>query len=115
MTEDQYCVCKPNYVGDRCEACGPGYFGEPNTPGGSCEPCQCNGNIDVQDYRACNSVSGLCQVKMIRKSFLRPVMNQFLPIGSSRGRVKKKIGGGGVSTGQLSLFIFFIFFLFLTS
>ena len=28
-----YCVCKPNYVGDRCEFCGPGYYGQPETIG----------------------------------------------------------------------------------
>ena len=60
--EDQFCECRPNYVGDRCEACGPGYFGEPETPGGSCAPCQCNGNIDVTDHAACDRVSGLCQL-----------------------------------------------------
>ena len=27
------CVCKENYVGDRCQFCGPGYYGEPETPG----------------------------------------------------------------------------------
>ena len=60
--EDQFCVCKPNYVGDRCEACGPGYFGEPETPDGECQPCQCNGNIDTMDHNACNRVTGLCQL-----------------------------------------------------
>ena len=27
------CVCKPNYIGDDCGTCGPGYYGEPNTIG----------------------------------------------------------------------------------
>ena len=27
------CVCKPNYIGDDCGMCGPGYYGEPNTIG----------------------------------------------------------------------------------
>ena len=27
------CVCKENYVGPSCEFCGPGYYGEPQTPG----------------------------------------------------------------------------------
>lgn len=58
-TED-YCICQPNYVGGRCEHCGPGYFGEPETPGDYCKPCQCNGNIDVSDAEACDRVSGLC-------------------------------------------------------
>ena len=31
-TED-YCICKDNYVGGRCENCGPGYYGQPETMG----------------------------------------------------------------------------------
>lgn len=27
-----------------CHSCAPGYFGDPLTPGGSCQPCNCNGN-----------------------------------------------------------------------
>ena len=27
------CVCKPNYYGDSCEDCGPGYYGEPEDLG----------------------------------------------------------------------------------
>ena len=27
------CICKPNYLGDRCEFCGPGYFGQPEVLG----------------------------------------------------------------------------------
>ena len=60
--EDQYCICQPNYVGDRCEACGPGYFGEPDSVNGTCEPCQCNGNIDITDHTACDRITGLCQL-----------------------------------------------------
>ena len=28
-----YCECKPNYVGERCEKCGAGYFGRPEEAG----------------------------------------------------------------------------------
>ncbi len=58
-TED-YCECKPNYVGGRCEACGPGYFGEPEVPGDFCKPCNCSENINVTDPGSCDPVSGLC-------------------------------------------------------
>ena len=54
------CECQPNYVGERCETCGPGYYGEPETPGSFCQPCQCNGNIDTSDPAGCDSVTGLC-------------------------------------------------------
>ena len=27
------CVCQPNYVGDRCQYCGPGYYGQPEVIG----------------------------------------------------------------------------------
>ena len=32
-TNGSICVCKENYVGDRCQFCGAGYYGEPETPG----------------------------------------------------------------------------------
>lgn len=31
--ENGYCVCKPNYMGDRCQYCGPGYYGQPEIVG----------------------------------------------------------------------------------
>ena len=62
------CVCKPNYVGDRCETCGPGYFGMPEVIGDECKPCDCNGNIDVTDPEACNNQTGICQ-KCLENTF----------------------------------------------
>ena len=58
----QVCECQPNYVGERCQHCGPGYFGQPETPGSSCQACQCNGNIDPQDPAGCDRVTGLCEL-----------------------------------------------------
>ncbi|CAI2351123.1 unnamed protein product [Caenorhabditis sp. 36 PRJEB53466] len=54
------CNCKPGYTGDRCDRCAAGYFGQPQQVGGSCEPCQCNGNNNLTDSRSCHPVSGDC-------------------------------------------------------
>ncbi|TRY60964.1 hypothetical protein TCAL_05712 [Tigriopus californicus] len=56
-----YCVCQPNYMGDRCQFCGPGYFGQPEVIGDYCKPCECNNNINVTDPDACDMFSGICQ------------------------------------------------------
>ncbi|GFO42017.1 laminin subunit alpha-1-like [Plakobranchus ocellatus] len=47
--------CQQGYVGDLCDSCDNLYYGNPGTPGGTCSPCQCNGNADT-----CDSVTGLC-------------------------------------------------------
>ncbi|XGW07796.1 hypothetical protein V3C99_010722 [Haemonchus contortus] len=54
------CDCKPGYAGDRCDRCDAGYFGEPQRPGGSCQPCDCNDNNNLTDSRACHPVTGDC-------------------------------------------------------
>jgi len=58
---EQRCVCQPNYVGERCQYCGPGFYGEPEVPDGFCQLCSCNGNIDSSDPDACDRYNGLCQ------------------------------------------------------
>ncbi|XP_017277955.1 laminin subunit alpha-3-like isoform X2 [Kryptolebias marmoratus] len=50
------CFCKTGYTGDRCESCAPGYYGDPLTPGGSCQPCNCNGNSNN-----CDPKTGVCK------------------------------------------------------
>ncbi|XP_060769555.1 laminin subunit alpha-3-like isoform X2 [Neoarius graeffei] len=47
------CQCKPGYAGEKCERCAPGYFGRPEQYGGSCQPCNCNGN-------SCSPTTGVC-------------------------------------------------------
>uniref|UniRef100_A0A3Q3M3K7 Laminin subunit alpha 3 n=1 Tax=Mastacembelus armatus TaxID=205130 RepID=A0A3Q3M3K7_9TELE len=50
------CICRAGYTGDRCQRCAPGYYGDPVTPGGSCQPCNCNGNGNNCDPR-----TGVCK------------------------------------------------------
>uniref|UniRef100_A0A665UIN3 Laminin subunit alpha 3 n=1 Tax=Echeneis naucrates TaxID=173247 RepID=A0A665UIN3_ECHNA len=48
---DVQCICRSGYTGDRCDRCAPGYYGSPLTLGGSCKPCNCNGNGNNCDPR----------------------------------------------------------------
>uniref|UniRef100_A0A8C2J1H4 Laminin subunit alpha 2 n=1 Tax=Cyprinus carpio TaxID=7962 RepID=A0A8C2J1H4_CYPCA len=52
--------CQPGYTGARCDRCANGYFGRPNVPGGSCQPCMCNGNLDLTAELSCDPVTGAC-------------------------------------------------------
>ncbi|XP_069813854.1 laminin subunit alpha-1 isoform X1 [Dendropsophus ebraccatus] len=59
--EDVICdQCAPGYIGAQCEKCANGYFGNPRVPGGSCVPCDCNGNIDPFEDGHCDSLTGEC-------------------------------------------------------
>lgn len=51
------CSCKPGYTGTQCERCAPGYFGNPQKFGGSCQPCNCNNNGHLG---SCDPVTGDC-------------------------------------------------------
>uniref|UniRef100_A0A3B3SLY0 Basement membrane-specific heparan sulfate proteoglycan core protein n=1 Tax=Paramormyrops kingsleyae TaxID=1676925 RepID=A0A3B3SLY0_9TELE len=52
--------CQPGYAGPRCDRCSNGFFGQPTELGGSCQPCQCNGNLDLSSPRSCDPVTGTC-------------------------------------------------------
>ncbi|KAK5616507.1 hypothetical protein CRENBAI_009395 [Crenichthys baileyi] len=52
--------CQPGYTGSRCDRCSNGYYGQPAVPGGSCQPCTCNGNLDLAVPDSCDSITGHC-------------------------------------------------------
>ncbi|XP_041043524.1 laminin subunit alpha-2 isoform X2 [Carcharodon carcharias] len=52
--------CPPGYSGSRCDRCSEGFFGRPSKPGGLCQPCLCNGNLDLSVPGSCNSLTGEC-------------------------------------------------------
>ncbi|XP_076784087.1 laminin subunit alpha-2 isoform X1 [Arvicanthis niloticus] len=54
--------CPVGYTGPRCERCAEGYFGQPSIPGGSCQPCHCNDNLDFSIAGSCDSLSGSCLI-----------------------------------------------------
>uniref|UniRef100_A0A665X2H1 Laminin subunit beta-2-like n=1 Tax=Echeneis naucrates TaxID=173247 RepID=A0A665X2H1_ECHNA len=55
------CNCNLGYTGARCDECAPGYYGNPSQPGGRCQQCQCNNNIDMSDMDACDRQTGECR------------------------------------------------------
>ncbi len=55
--------CPVGHSGSQCEACIPGYFGDPLGTNGAptpCSDCLCNGNIDINVNGSCDIVTGLC-------------------------------------------------------
>nr|XP_026696566.1 laminin subunit alpha-5 isoform X4 [Ciona intestinalis] len=55
------CYCQVGYTGARCELCASGYFGNPAVYGGSCQPCNCHGNLDPNlIMETCDPLTGEC-------------------------------------------------------
>jgi len=53
-------IFSSQFIGDRCDECADNYFGNPLIPGGICEQCLCNGNIDPDMPGSCDPNSGQC-------------------------------------------------------
>ncbi|XP_067126672.1 LOW QUALITY PROTEIN: laminin subunit alpha lam-3-like [Centruroides vittatus] len=59
--KDYICLlCPPGYEGNKCERCSDGYFGNPKVPGGFCQVCDCNNNVDTSISGYCDHVTGQC-------------------------------------------------------
>lgn len=59
--DDYVCTaCEVGYQGNKCEMCADGYFGDPAAVNGSCEVCDCNGNVDPMAIGNCDSITGTC-------------------------------------------------------
>ncbi|XP_066997490.2 laminin subunit beta-1 [Anabrus simplex] len=59
-TLDVSCECDIGYAGARCDVCADNYFGNPETPGGSCRACNCSKNIDISRPGNCDVRTGEC-------------------------------------------------------
>lgn len=57
---DLICTCKEGYVGQRCNKCADGFYGDPSDPGDYCKRCGCSGNIDYNVNGSCDSLTGEC-------------------------------------------------------
>lgn len=59
-TQDVYCECQNGYKGSRCNMCDENYYGNPEVPGGVCQQCICNNNVDITKTGNCDPHSGKC-------------------------------------------------------
>ena len=84
------------YTGKQCEECDDGYYGNPLVPGGSCQPCSCNNNINPANIGNCDRLTGRCLACM------------FNTAGFSCERCKSGYYGDAIArncTGKAHLFI----------
>lgn len=59
--EEYICTqCPIGYVGNHCEMCADGYFGDPMKSGNYCQPCECSKNIDPAAVGNCDRLTGEC-------------------------------------------------------
>uniref|UniRef100_A0A8C3AV95 Laminin subunit alpha 2 n=1 Tax=Cyclopterus lumpus TaxID=8103 RepID=A0A8C3AV95_CYCLU len=54
--------CRDNTTGINCQTCVDGYYrpAGPAVPGGSCQPCDCHGNLDLSTPGSCDPITGRC-------------------------------------------------------
>ncbi|XP_058129242.1 laminin subunit beta-1 [Anopheles ziemanni] len=59
-TNDVICSCNEGYSGARCDVCADNYYGNPEKPGGLCQPCDCSNNVDSKRPGNCDAKTGQC-------------------------------------------------------
>lgn len=57
---DLWCKCQEGYIGQNCERCADGFYGNPSQPGDYCKRCGCSGNIDTSVNGSCDAQTGQC-------------------------------------------------------
>nr|XP_051707297.1 laminin subunit alpha-3 isoform X2 [Oryctolagus cuniculus] len=105
------CSCKPGYMGTQCERCAPGYFGNPQKFGGSCQPCNCNSNGHLG---SCDPLTGDCinQNQELKDSSpteecddcdscVMTLLNDLATMGEELQMVKSQLQGLRASAGAL--------------
>lgn len=93
---------REGYIGENCEKCQQNYWGNPTETGGSCEKCDCNGNIDRNIPDSCDSQTGDC-LKCL-----------YYTEGSQCEHCKNGyFGEAKIRTCQRFLKLFYFYFLFL--
>ncbi|XP_077634366.1 laminin subunit alpha-3 isoform X1 [Crocuta crocuta] len=107
--ENVRCSCKPGYTGTQCERCAPGYFGNPQKLGGSCQPCNCNNNGQLG---TCHPLTGDCIDQEPQDggpgeecddcdSCVMTLLNDLATMGDELRLVKSQLQGLTASTGTL--------------
>ncbi|XP_032149077.1 laminin subunit alpha-3 isoform X4 [Sapajus apella] len=103
------CSCKAGYTGTQCERCAPGYFGNPQKFGGSCQPCNCNSNGQLG---SCDPLTGDCINQEPKDSSpaeecddcdscVMTLLNDLATMGEQLRLIKSQLQGLGVSAGLL--------------
>nr|XP_023021103.1 laminin subunit beta-1 isoform X2 [Leptinotarsa decemlineata] len=59
-SKDVNCECQEGYSGARCDVCSDNYYGNPEVPGGKCQPCDCNDKVDLLSPGNCDPHTGKC-------------------------------------------------------